>query len=117
LELDPRGQAVEPDEGSDLSRPPFTEKALLVDGGVYDNLGLETIYKRYRTLLVSNGGGLTEPEGEPDTDWPRQTIRVMKLLDAQVRALRSRMLLHAFQSSPPERDGALWGMRTDISHY
>jgi NTE family protein len=115
LELDLRGHAVEPDEGSDLSRPPFTEKALLVDGGVYDNLGLEPIYKRYRTLLVSNGGGQTEPEGEPDTDWPRQTVRVMKLLDAQVRALRARMLLHAFRTS--ERDGAYWGMRTDITAY
>jgi NTE family protein len=115
LELDLRRQVVEPDEGSDLSRPPFTERALLVDGGVYDNLGLETIYKRYRTLLVSNGGGLTEPEGDPDTDWPRQTVRVMKLLDAQVRAMRARMLLHAFKTA--ERDGAYWGMRTDITAY
>ena len=30
---------------------------MLSDGGVYDNLGLETVWKRYQTVLVSDGGG------------------------------------------------------------
>jgi NTE family protein len=115
LALDLTRHTVAPDEGSDLNKAPYTTRALLVDGGVYDNLGLETIYKRYRTLLVSNGGGHTEPEPEPDTDWPRQTIRVMKLLDGQVRSLRARMLMHAYEVK--ERSGAYWGMRTDVNGY
>lgn len=35
---------------------PSTGVVSLTDGGVYDNLGLETVWKRYRTLFVSNGG-------------------------------------------------------------
>ncbi len=115
LELDLRGQDVVADEGSDLSHAPYTSRALLADGGVYDNLGLETIYKRYRTLLASNGGGHTEADPDPATDWPRQTLRVMQLLDAQVRSLRARMLMHAFRTG--ERMGTYWGMRTDIGDY
>ena len=37
---------------------------MLTDGGVYDNLGLETAWKRYETILVSDGGGQMQPEGE-----------------------------------------------------
>jgi NTE family protein len=42
-----------------LLRNPSTRwwrKLWLTDGGVYDNLGLETAWKRYRTLLVSDAG-------------------------------------------------------------
>jgi NTE family protein len=115
LELDLRGVTVVGEEGADLHEPPYTTRVLLADGGVYDNLGLETIYKRYRTLLVSNGGGQTRPEPDPDTDWARQTVRVMRLLDAQVRSLRARMLIHAYLTQ--ERNGAYWGIRTDIGEY
>src|SRR5277367_1927714 len=45
-----------PGDKEDLHHPPFTQKALLSDGGVYDNMGLEPAWKRYRTLLVSNAG-------------------------------------------------------------
>jgi NTE family protein len=41
--------------GKDLHKEP-SQKAILSDGGVYDNLGLETISKRYITLLVSDAG-------------------------------------------------------------
>ena len=58
--LSPAKLALSPAEvtspaGTDLNRPPFTEEALLTDGGVYDNLGLETAYKRYGTILASDG--------------------------------------------------------------
>jgi hypothetical protein len=35
----------------------FRSDVMLTDGGVYDNLGLETAWKRYKTVLVSDGGG------------------------------------------------------------
>ena len=41
--------------------PPYTTEVVLSDGGVYDNLGLETAWKRYRTILVSDGGGQMAP--------------------------------------------------------
>jgi hypothetical protein len=34
----------------------FRGDVVLTDG-VYDNLGLETAWKRYETVLVSDGGG------------------------------------------------------------
>ena len=52
---------------SDFSRVSAKDKALLAnisltDGGVYDNLGLETVWKAYRKVLVSDAGvrGLQE---------------------------------------------------------
>jgi hypothetical protein len=46
----------------DLPREPFLTDVVLTDGEVYDNLGLETAWKRYKTILVSNGGGKMQPE-------------------------------------------------------
>jgi NTE family protein len=51
--------------GTDLQRPPFTTRVVLTDGGVYDNLGLETAWKRYQTILVSDAGGKLKAGGNP----------------------------------------------------
>src|SRR5262249_42145882 len=48
--------AFVPNTGTDLQRRPFTTEMVLTDGGVYDNLGLETVWKRYDTVLVSDAG-------------------------------------------------------------
>lgn len=49
--------AIEMQEGADLHEEGFKGRLRLTDGGVYDNLGLEPIWKRYETILVSDGGG------------------------------------------------------------
>jgi hypothetical protein len=49
---------------------------VLTDGGVYDNLGLETAYKRCRTLLVSDAGQPLSSERDPHEDWARHAMRV-----------------------------------------
>ena len=49
---------------------------MLTDGGVYDNLGLETAWKRSDTMLVSDGGGKMEAEEEPKRDWARHAMRI-----------------------------------------
>src|SRR5690606_15541513 len=54
MRIDPN--SFVPDSGDDLQRPPNTSKVFLTDGGVYDNLGLETAWKRCLTVLVSDGG-------------------------------------------------------------
>ena len=48
--------AVVAQPGGDLSGDGFARRLRLTDGGIYDNLGLEPIWKRYRTILVSDGG-------------------------------------------------------------
>ena len=50
-------EASEAPANGSLQRKPFTTEVVLSDGGVYDNLGLETVWKRYKTVLVSDAGG------------------------------------------------------------
>ena len=88
---------------------------VLTDGGVYDNLGLETVWKKYRTVLVSDGGGKLAPEEQPKTDWARHAIRVNELIDNQVRSLRKRLLIGSYQSQ--DRRGTYWGIRSHVADY
>ncbi len=104
-----------PAEGEDLNREPYTTKLILSDGGVYDNLGLETAWKRYDTILVSDGGGHYKSEGEPHHDWARHAYRVLELIDSQVRSLRTRQLIQLFQQQ--ERKGTYWGIRQKIASF
>ncbi len=104
-----------PKSGADLQRPPFTTKVTLTDGGVYDNLGLETVWKNFQTVLVSDGGGKMEAEPEPKHNWIEHAIRIIHLLDNQVGSLRVRQVVDSLVSK--EREGAYWGIRTDLSKY
>jgi NTE family protein len=113
LRLDP--DAFTPNSGTDLQRRPFTSRVILTDGGVYDNLGLETAWKRHQTVLVSDAGGKTQAEEEPHADWARHAYRVLDLVDNQVRALRKRQVIDSFKSGA--RKGAYWGIRTNIADY
>jgi NTE family protein len=113
LELAP--PSFTPGSGLDLQREPFTSDVWLSDGGVYDNLGLETAWKRFETVLVSDGGGKMEPQAEPDSDWARHSIRVLDLIDNQVRSLRKRQLIDSYVARL--RKGAYWGIRTHVADY
>lgn len=101
--------------GRDLQREPFTTRVVLSDGGVYDNLGLETAWKRFDTILVSDAGGKMKPEEEPKEDWARHAYRVLDVIDNQVRSLRKRQLIQSYLDG--ERKGAYWGIRTNIADY
>lgn len=96
-----------------LQRKPFTTDVALADGGVYDNLGLETAYKRYRTLLVSDGGAPFMPATDVQRNWVGLSMRVVDVIDNQVRALRKRLLIHSFKTQ--DRRGAFWDIDADIS--
>jgi NTE family protein len=113
--LRPREAEWTPGSGDELQRPEFTSKVMLTDGGVYDNLGLETAWKRYRTILISDGGGHVSGKGDQRGDWIRQTLRVLGVIDSQVRALRKRQAIDGFKRG--DREGAYWGIRTDIADY
>ena len=113
--LEVRPNEFDPDTLGELFRTPFNEEVVLSDGGVYDNLGLETVWKRYDTVLVSDGGGRMQPEEEPKSDWGRHAYRVLELVDNQVRALRKRQVIDSYKSGA--RKGAYWGIRTNIADY
>ncbi|RWB93548.1 MAG: patatin-like phospholipase family protein [Mesorhizobium sp.] len=117
LDLDPN--AFTPGSGSFLQNESYTKKAVLSDGGVYDKLGLETVWKRYATVLVSDGGKMAA-ESAPASDWARHSRRVLDLVDNQVRAQRKRQLIASYKAAPSDaihRDGAYCGIRSDISNY
>jgi NTE family protein len=115
MEMRLDADAFTPKSGLDLQRKPFTSRVILTDGGVYDNLGLETAWKTYETILVSDGGGALQPEEEPKSDWAQHAYRVLNLIDNQVRALRKRQVIDSYKSGT--RKGAYWGIRTDIADY
>ena len=108
--------------GGVIDPAPFRARVLLTDGGVYDNLGLEPIVKRYMTLLVSDGGAPFGRNADIATDWVRQLQRVLDAIDNQVRALRLRDLIARFKAAtnlqrdqvdPTARFGTYWGIDTD----
>jgi NTE family protein len=113
MQIDP--SAFTPNSGRDLQRVPFTRNVILSDGGVYDNMGLETAWKRYETILVSDAGGKMQAEEEPESDWARHAYRILDLVDNQVRSLRKRQTIDAFKVGL--RKGAYWGIRTNIADY
>ena len=118
---------VEAIDGAYLHEPRYTTRPVLADGGVYDNLGLETVWKRCQTVLISDAGGaMAADHGKIGSlpyrwrDWGTQTKRVLSVIDSQVRSLRKRQALAGFESDPSDRHhraGAYWGIRSDPSNF
>ncbi len=106
-----------PDPDCPLQKPPFTTDVVLSDGGVYDNLGLETVWKQIKTVLVSDAGGKMQPDEYPKGDWARHGIRASGIVDNQVRSLRKRMIIEAFKDPSDAHDGAYWGIRSHTADY
>jgi NTE family protein len=113
--LELRGMSFQATGGASLQHEPFTTRVVLSDGGVYDNLGLETVWRRFRTLLVSDAGAKMPTEPRPKADWARHSKRILDLIDNQVRSLRKRQIIGALKSGV--RLGAYWGIRTQIQDY
>jgi NTE family protein len=101
--------------GEDLQREPYTRRVVLTDGGVYDNLGLETAWKRARTILVSDGGGRMGAQERPAANWFGQGYRVAHVVDNQVRSLRKRQVINGFRTGL--REGAYWSIRSDVPSF
>jgi NTE family protein len=113
--LNVRAGAVKPGSGRELEKEPYTTRAVLADGGVYDNLGLETVWKKLDTVLVSDGGGHMLDEPRPGRLWPLQFLRVLEVIDNQVRALRKRQVISSLADG--ERAGAYWGIRSHVRDF
>ncbi len=106
---------VQPMAGADLHRAPFTEKAVLTDGGIYDNLGLERVWKRCRTILVSNAGRNTPEIGSPTGQWVGQLFRTLFLVQQQAENSRKRILFG--MNNLGQRKVAFWSIDTPIESF
>ncbi|MBS1793872.1 MAG: patatin-like phospholipase family protein [Acidobacteria bacterium] len=111
LDLDP--QDFTPGSGLDLEGDEFRTQIVLTDGGVYDNLGLETAWKRYKTILISDAGGGFAADADPHRDWVRHSVRVLLTIDNQVRSLRKRQAVQAFIDKV--RQGTYWTIAADAA--
>lgn len=111
---------VDPDKfehtlGADLwDRKEFRTRLLLADGGVYDNMGLETVWGRYSTVLVSDGGKPFELQDSP-SESIKQLARVADIGLNQALALRKRVLIDCFQHQ--QAKGTYWGIGTLLADY
>jgi NTE family protein len=106
----------EPVEGADLNgNPDYTTRLYLSDGGVYDNLGLETVWNRCETVLVSDAGAPFKIGDQVETEWVKQTLRALDVATDQSRALRKRALIDDFNRHV--RSGTYWGIDTRIGNY
>ncbi len=115
IKLRVRSSAFDPRTSGGLQHSPYDARVVLTDGGVYDNLGLETVWKRCDTILVSDGGGAAPDDPRPKSNWICQVYRVLNIFDNQVGSLRKRQVIASFELQ--QRAGAYWGIRTDIRNY
>jgi NTE family protein len=115
LVIDSPGSFEAVDGAIHAGDPAYTSRLYLSDGGTYDNLGLETVWNRCRTLLVSDAGAPFSFGGAVRTDPLRQTMRAFDIATDQNRGLRKRALIADFKSG--DRAGTYWGIDTDVADY
>jgi NTE family protein len=114
ISVDP--SAFERVEGADLfDQVEYRKRLLLTDGGAYDNLGLETVWNRYETVLTSDAGAPFGLQLDPETAWHSQVLRALDIATNQSRGLRKRILVDDYKRGI--RKGAYWGIDTDILEY
>ena len=75
---------------SDDERAAILRRVRLTDGGVYDNLGLEPVWKRHATVLVSDGGGVFRARTERTV--VGRTLRILGIATNGGQSVRSRWL-------------------------
>lgn len=105
LGLDPRALV-----GGKARSGPSRDRAVasigLTDGGVYDNMGLEPVWRSHRTLLVSNGGATFDFGPDKGLLWRLQ--RYTSIVSRQASAVRQRWLIAGYQRD--RLTGAYWSI-------
>ena len=90
-------------------------RIVLADGGVYDNMGLETLVNKVDITLVCDAGAPFKIQAKPFEDYIFQLGRVRDILIDQTRALRKRQLIADFVAG--RKQGAYWGVGTPIGDF
>jgi len=104
-----------PDTGTDCTSDGYRTAVKLTDGGIYDNLGLEAVWKDHQQLIVSDASAPTATETTLDDDWLHQSLRVIDIVDRQVSSLRKRMLMSRVEDGT--LSAAYWNIADDIKNY
>jgi NTE family protein len=109
--------------GGDLAKrnpPPaglddMRRRVVLSDGGVYDNLGLEPVWKSHQLVLCSDGGKPFSLDADPGTVIWSRLLRCQDVIGNQALAVRKRWLVSSLVDHV--YDGAYWGIGTEIGGY
>jgi NTE family protein len=119
LRLDLSNERVSVPKGARFSNPELLREPILVDGGVYDNLGLEPIWKRCG-VIVSSYAGMNR-EAEPINFTLDHLMPVVMSFLASSIDWRERILVNLFQHTladgKPERIGTYWTAETSIRDF
>lgn len=100
--------------GADRCEAPYNARLELADGGLYDNLGVETVWKRCKTILASNAGDPFLELDDPPDDWLRQLRRTVSMVHRQAENNRMRTLMLLARGK--HRTVALWNLRASAGH-
>jgi NTE family protein len=85
----------------------------LTDGGVYDNFGLEPVWRTHAAVLLSDGGAPFDVAADRGLLW--RLFRYVDIQGSQVAALRKRWLVASYVRG--DYDGAYWGIGGCVAHY
>lgn len=119
LRLDLSGESVETPENARHTDKALHRRPVLIDGGVYDNLGMEAIWKRCGILIGSYAGMNNKPNSGNFS-----TGHLMTMINTFLASSidwRERVLIAMLQNQMPdglmERLGAYWTAETDITKF
>jgi NTE family protein len=85
----------------------------LSDGGMYDNLGLEPVWRDHATILVSDAAPSFKPD--PDVGWLWSALRQGVILLEQATEVRKRWLVANLIEE--KLQGAYWGIASRPASY
>lgn len=85
----------------------------LTDGGDYDNMGLEPVWKHHKYVLVSDAGGLFDFDSDKNLIWRIQ--RYQAIQEAQTRYLRKRWLFASDKAGILQ--ACYWAVSSAASSY
>jgi len=121
IDLDPRDwKDWDKDNNSSIAfdKSKLRSHLYLTDGGVYDNLGLERVWDRYATVLVSDAGApfriTTGSFGFRFSEVLR-AFKAVSIVTEQTRSLRKRWLISDMKHGLVK--GTYWGIGTHIRDY
>lgn len=89
--------------------------AILTDGGVYDNLGVEPVWNKFKTMLVSDAGRPFQSVPTSRQSLIPRLSRAFEISAEQVGGVRRRWLVDEFVGK--RRSGALWMINTRLQDF
>lgn len=113
--LNLEGLAIKPGTEGPFGKPPYSTKPYVADGGIYDNLGLETVWKRCGIVLVSNAGDPFAAKEKPPSDWVTGMRRIVSMMHRNEENHRIRWLMSLAKTK--QRTVALWPLRAQHTAF